>query len=165
MSGHGLLKASGVVFATIVLVASVMDLKGASSSHAATLAASASMEAASSSAVPRTATKQQRLLDIKGSHKSGEKMALADADGAGAGDAKEDGKGGAAPNISQIWAVREFFVNIAGIALLTGICLLIGLCCFTQRGCYAYDTWVDKDKHEEIPDDEEVMLPGDTTKK
>ena len=59
-------------------------------------------------------------MDIKGSHKSGEKMPLADAP---TEDAKADGKGGA-PNISQIWAVREFFVNIAGIALLTGICLL-----------------------------------------
>lgn len=40
----------------------------------------------------------------------------------------------------------------------------ISICCLTQRGCYAYDTWIDKDKHVVIPEEEEVMLPGDTSK-
>lgn len=65
------------------------------------------------------ATTQKRLADIKEVQTS-TKSALVDEPALKKADAPAEG----APNISQIWAVREMFINIAGVALILGIVVL-----------------------------------------
>lgn len=56
------------------------------------------------------------------------------------------------PSLTQIWAVREFFINIAGGVLCLGILVLMTVCCFTQRGCFVFDKYIDPDRHRQILD-------------
>uniref|UniRef100_A0A7S0Y3D2 Uncharacterized protein n=2 Tax=Hemiselmis andersenii TaxID=464988 RepID=A0A7S0Y3D2_HEMAN len=177
-------RASALIFVGIVVVAAVCDNSGGA--HTRTIGLSEAATATSSAALgaARTATSQKALLDMKASPHSlvstlaGNATAPAAAAPAAAPAAvaaavaakgedkgkKADGGGDQGPNISQIWAVREWFVNIAALALVCGILGLLGICCVTQRGCYIHDTYLDKDKHQIIPEDEEIILPGDTSK-
>mmetsp|Transcript_27645 Transcript_27645/g.40659 ORF Transcript_27645/g.40659 Transcript_27645/m.40659 type:complete len:104 (+) Transcript_27645:3-314(+) len=55
--------------------------------------------------------------------------------------------------------------NLAGAALMACMTLLVLGCCFTQRGCFCYDKFIDRDTYNTVNDDEHVVLPGDTSRK
>lgn len=62
----------------------------------------------------------------------------------------------------EIWKIREFFARCFGYALLAGICLLIVGCCVSQRGCFIYDKFIDKDPYyNRVGEAEAVASAGD----